>query len=220
MAAAATKLYLAGLLAVLLSGCVSAHHVQVAEIEAGADQMTPAPNRIAPSFDENIAYAEGLANTYLKLSDKAASAQDAVAIGFIADAALAAGGLLYNSNISLIKAAGLAAGTMTATTGYFKPAETSAALLDASEQLLCVRNAAALVPTGARSDPDVEDIFTSSILTVRLNLRKKLERKLPDYQSLVNSLKTAYTNISRVHTESVAYDINTFRAAAATCLLK
>ncbi|WP_292648508.1 hypothetical protein, partial [Mesorhizobium sp.] len=120
------------ILSFTLSGCVGAQNVQSAEVKVyGSPSIDPR------SYAGNVEYAKRLADEYMRLSDQASSAQDAAALGLIASAGVAAGGLLYGGSTDLIKGAGLAAGSLGATTTYFKPGEASSDLLDAAEQLLC-----------------------------------------------------------------------------------
>ncbi len=206
-------------LTVLLSGCVGAPSVYKAELDAGAAKTEP-------TFQANMRSAETLAANYIQLSDQAAVAQDAAALGIIAAAGVAAGTLLFDGGSGFIKGAGLAAGGLTATSGYFKPGETSLALLSAAEQLQCVHSAGQLLVRDTRlrePGPNAVEIISSSILTVRLNLRKKLSRQLPDYASLVAALQATYAPSGTVVTASgVSTDVavEAFRTAALKCLLK
>jgi hypothetical protein len=173
------------------------------------------------TLQDTIRYTSALVESYMTLSDQASAAQDVAALSVIATAGVAAGGLLYNAHLDLIKGAGLAAGTLTATTSYFKPGETSAALLDAAEQLICVRRAAEPFQSTFNHSAEAIEIVSTAIQNVRLNLRKKLSRSLPDYKSLVASLRQ--TLAEQPATED-AYldrveDLSTLRTTVAVCLL-
>ncbi len=166
-----------------LSGCVGAQNVQRAEVK-----VFESPAIDPRSYAGNVEYAKRLADEYMALSDQASSAQDAAALGLIASAGVAAGGLLYGGSTDLIKGAGLAAGSLGATTTYFKPGEASTDLLDAAEQLLCISKVSYPPP----DDPVAgSEIIRQGVMTVRLNLRKKLSHTLPDYKQLVETLKTS-----------------------------
>jgi hypothetical protein len=203
-------------LPLLIGGCVSASNVHKAEIKILSTQPTR-------TLSDNIHYSDALAEQYMALSDQASGAQDAAALGLISAAGVAAGGMLYDANLNLVKGAGLAAGTLTATSTYFKPGETSVALLDASEQLICIRKAAEPFKQSYENDDDAVGIVSGGILTVRLNLRKKLNRTLPDYRSLVDSLKAALANQPtgqhNIAEVDRAKDLNTLRASVASCVL-
>ncbi|UQS66917.1 hypothetical protein M5D98_11570 [Mesorhizobium opportunistum] len=197
------------ILSLSLSGCVGAQNVQSAEVKVfGSPAIDPR------SYAGNVEYAKRLADEYMRLSDRASSAQDAAALGLIASAGVAAGGLLYGGSTDLIKGAGLAAGSLGATTTYFSPGKASSDLLDAAEQLLCISKV---------SDPPPYDQVTGSeiirqgVMTVRLNLRKKLNHTLPDYKQLVETLKTSIseqsaamhiTNQKAVTLEDLKVDVN------------
>jgi hypothetical protein len=167
-------------------------------------------------------YASELANKYSDLSDKASSAEDAAALALIASAGVAAGGLLYDASIDLIKGAGLAAGAITATSAYFKPQETGTFLLDAAEQLLCIVKAGRDLPIDP-NDGEAMNIVDDGILTVRINLRKNLRRTLPDYRQLVKDLQgLATAPLPRKLTGAVdvhAEVMRRLRLAVAACVL-
>jgi len=150
----------------------------------------------------------------MALADQASSAQDVAALGLIASAGVAAGGLVYGSSIDLIKGAGLAAGTLTATTSYFKPGEASTALLAAAGQLICLTKVADLQLVG---EIEATPILRNAIQTIRLNLRRSLAHTLPDYSQLVQALQTAATpRGARLVQEDES--LTQFRAAIAACI--
>ncbi|MBB6486856.1 hypothetical protein [Rhizobium lusitanum] len=170
---------------------------------------------------DNTKLAGALADQYITLSDQASSAQDIAALGIIASAGVAAGGMLYDANLNLIKGAGLAAGTLTASSTYFKPGETSSALLDAAEQMICLRKAGEPYLAKFGNDPQAGEILKGGILTVRLNLRKRLNRTLPDYRNLVENLKASLQQAPAggVHGLSDEENLSLLRASVASCVL-
>ena len=140
------------------------------------------------SYDDHIAYAGKLADEYIELSDRASAAQDTAALALIGTAGVAAGGLLFDGSLDLVKGAGLAAGGLTAATTYFNPGEASQDLLDAAEQLLCIAKVA--VPEPRQHEAALEAL-KEGITTARLNLRKKLQHTLPDYKQLLQAYKAS-----------------------------
>ncbi|MGO7301403.1 hypothetical protein ACC718_32875 [Rhizobium ruizarguesonis] len=200
-------------IAVLVSGCVGAANVQRSEVEIYSRQNTR-------TLADTIHYADLLAGQYIALSDWASGVQDVTAVGLIASAGVAAGAMLYDANLNLVKGAGLAAGTIAAGSAYFRPGETSAALLDAAEQLICIRKAGELYLEAYRTSEDAGEIVNGGILNVRVNLRKKLSRTLPDYRSLVESLKDSIVNQPAVKAGVVQIPtLGMLRTDVATCLL-
>jgi hypothetical protein len=189
-----------------LSGCVGATAVHKAEVIA----LQPIDPR---SYSDNVAYARKLASDYIDLSDRASAAQDATAMALIGTAGVAAGALLFDGSLDLVKSAGLAAGGLSATASYFRPGESSEYLLDAAEQLICISKVAVPPPT----DDPVEGlaVLKTGITTVRLNLRKKLQRTLPDYGKLLQTLKET----AGEHIENEERTVDQLEADIAKCLL-
>ncbi|OJJ12972.1 hypothetical protein BKI51_02585 [Alphaproteobacteria bacterium AO1-B] len=151
-------------------------------------------------------YAEELATIYIQESDGLSIAQDAVALGIIGAAATSAGGLLYGASTDLIKGAGLAAGTAGALTTYVGPKESSIALLNAADQMLCISRAGRVADTafgkGKNTDQKSEQILDTAIRQSRLKLRKALAKQLPDYSDVVNSIKDSaesQVKLNRIH---------------------
>ncbi|MGO6784011.1 hypothetical protein [Rhizobium ruizarguesonis] len=200
-------------IAVLIGGCVGAANVQRSEVEIYSRQNTR-------TLADTIHYADLLAGQYIALSDRASGVQDVTAVGLIASAGVAAGAMLYDANLNLVKGAGLAAGTIAAGSAYFRPGETSAALLDAAEQLICIRKAGEPYLEAYRTSEDAGEIVNGGILNVRVNLRKKLSRTLPDYRSLVESLKDSIVNQPAAKAGVVQIPtLGMLRTDVATCLL-
>ncbi|WP_206615928.1 hypothetical protein [Rhizobium sp. WSM1325] len=195
-----------------LSSCVGATNVQRSEVEIYSKQSTE-------TLADTIHYADLLANKYIALSDQASGAQDMAAVGLIASAGVAAGGLLYDADLNLIKGAGLAGGTIAAGSTYFRPGETSAALLDAAEQLVCIRKAGEPFLVSYRTSTAAGEIVNGGILNVRVNLRKKLSRTLPDYRSLVESLKASIVNQPAGKGFAPVRTLDDLRIEVATCVL-
>jgi len=135
-----------------------------------------------------LKYSTVLADKYLDLSSNARTFQDLVAVGLIGAAGVASGGALYGSSLDLIKGAGLAAGATSALSSYVRPAKHSNDLLLAAEQLTCVWKAGNAY-TGSRNNAEAVEILKSGIRTIRINLRKKLNRDIPNYAQLVENLK-------------------------------
>ncbi|MDI7863353.1 hypothetical protein MRS76_15455 [Rhizobiaceae bacterium n13] len=194
------------------SSCVGAANVQRSELEIYSKQSTQ-------TLADTIDYADLLAGKYMALSDQASRAQDMTAVGLIVSAGVAAGGLLYDANLNLIKGAGLAGGTIAAGSTYFRPGETSAALLDAAEQLICIRKAGEPFLATYRKSTDAGEIVNGGILSVRVNLRKKLSRTLPDYRSLVESLRASIVSQPAGKGFVQVRSLNELRTEVATCLL-
>lgn len=198
--------------AFFLQSCVTATGVQREEIRLYSkhDVLT---------YDGSLAYTHDLAEAYIQMADRASSAQDAAALGIIAAAGVAAGGILYDAQLDLVKGAGLTAGFITGTTSYFRPGEASESLLDAAEQLLCINKAGSQFPPRYRSDAEAMEILRSGLTTVRLNLRKRLKRILPDYKGLISELKTALATDGVNGLADVPGSVAGLRAAVASCLL-
>jgi hypothetical protein len=154
----------------------------------------------------------------MSLSDQASGTQDVAALGIITAAGVAAGALLYDAPLALVKGAGLGAGTIAATTAYFRPGDTSTALLAAAEQLVCIRKAAEPVQHSLSDSDDAIEIVTGAIQSVRLNLRKKLNRTMPDYSSVVASLQKSAT-LPGMQIVPVDNSINILRNKVALCIL-
>ncbi|MGO7837223.1 hypothetical protein [Rhizobium johnstonii] len=201
-------------IAVLISSCVGAATVQRSEVEIYSGQSTE-------TLADTIRYADLLAGKYIALSDQASGVQDVTALGLIATAGVAAGGLLYDANLNLVKGAGLGAGTIVAGSSYFRPGETSAALLDGAEQLICIRKAGEPFLVAYRASEDAGEIVNGGILNVRVNLRKKLSRTLPDYRSLVESLRASILSqpAGRGAGFAQVQSLDVLRTDVATCLL-
>ena len=196
------------------AGCVSAISVQKEEVKLYALKDTS-------TFEATLDYARELSEAYIRMSDRASAAQDVAALALIGVAAVAAGSVLYDANLDLIKGAGLAAGTLTASTAYFRPGETGTHLLGAAEQLLCIVKAGQLLPAPYR-DNEAMDIARDGILTARLILRNRLRRTLPDYRSLVEALKSSAKQQAAMTLESTGGGeiyITEFRTSVVACLL-
>ncbi|MDX0658339.1 hypothetical protein GOD21_15060 [Sinorhizobium medicae] len=193
-------------------GCVSAINVQREEVRLYS-------NSDPSTYEGNLAFAQALAEAYIRLSDQASIAQDAAAMGLITAASVAAGGILYDAHLDLVKGAGLAAGSLTATASYFRPGEAGTHLLEAAEQLLCIQNAGLQFPKQYRPDPEAISVIVSGITTVRVNLRKQLRRSLPDYKDLVNNLKFSLAAQNGSGLGVYPGSIADLRAAVATCVL-
>lgn len=216
MKKSATGMIPALILLPMIAGCVGAATVQTAEVQHINRKTTG-----IHTLQENVQLAGALANEYIRLSGEASGAQDVAALGIIAAAGVAAGGLLYDAHLDLIKGAGLAAGTLTATSTYFRPGETSTALLDAAEQMICIRKAGEPFLERYSSSQEAGEILAGGILTARLNLRKRLNRTMPDYRSLVDSLGKAYAVTSQSDAEQLRNgpSLEDLRISMATCLL-
>lgn len=162
-----------------LSGCASSVTREDISIYKKNDTST---------YAGTLKYSTELADKYLDLSSNARTFQDLVAVGLIGAAGVASGGALYGSSLDLIKGAGLAAGATSALSSYIRPAKHSNDLLLAAEQLTCVWKAGNAF-TGSRADGEAIEILKSGIRTIRINLRKKLNREIPNYAQLVENLK-------------------------------
>ncbi|MCA1494603.1 hypothetical protein I6F11_27355 [Ensifer sp. NBAIM29] len=138
-----------------------------------------------------INYARNLAELYIGQASKASAAKDAAAAGLLGAAGVAAGGLLYGAHLDVLKGAGLAAGAATSTSSYVKPEIAETALLSAAEALMCVAGVAQQRSATFRGDAEAASIVSDAILTIRLNLRKKLSRQLPDYGVLLDRFRSA-----------------------------
>lgn len=219
---------------VMLSGCVGAASVGKKEVKIYEDYHSK-----INTIKGNVAYAQDLADEYLKQATTASETQDAIAFGTIGAAATGAGGLLYNASTGLIKGAGLAAGTAAAVGSYLEPDETVLALLNAAEQLVCIaqsgRMADSLLGKKTEGEAAIEtesvqavDILSIGIRQARINLRKALIRQRPDYSSLLNQLsntasesaeidmKIKSTGISSVTAPEI---VEKLRGDVAKCLL-
>jgi hypothetical protein len=144
---------------------------------------------LGPSIGGRINYANALAGEYMRLADSASRAQDWAALGIISSAGVAAGALAYDANVNLLKGAGLSAAMIAAGRNYAKPGESVAHLLNAAEGMLCVASAA------RSANPAVQDasagLVDDAINSIRLDLRKKLERQAPNYRDIVEAAKAA-----------------------------
>lgn len=141
-------------------------------------------------YNTKIRYARSLAEYYMEQAGFASGAKDAVALGLIAAAGVATGGLLYDANVNLIKGAGLAAGSLTVLNNYGRPQEAEATLLTASEALICIADAADGAPE-LSADPAALGALNDATFRVRLNVRNRLSRKIIDYNTLMNTFKEA-----------------------------
>lgn len=144
----------------------------------------------------NINIAGQLAESYLKSADSAAHHQDVAATGVIGAAATAAGGLLYGGNLSLIRGAGLAAGTIGALDGYYDQGEVSRALINAANQMACIASVGSQASTKNKSavpddDADAADVLRLAILKVRVNLRSAMARQMPEFSSVIEEIKNS-----------------------------
>lgn len=167
-----------------------------------------------------INYARNLAELYMEQASKASTAKDVMAAGLLGTAGVAAGGLMYGAHLDLIKGAGLAAGGITSSNSYLKPEEVENALLSASEALLCVAGVAQQGNASFYSSSEAADIVTDATLRIRLNVRKKLSRQVPDYSALVDRLK-AGANVpkSKSDTPEVS-STDVLRVKTAECMLR
>lgn len=126
---------------------------------------------------------------------------------------------MYGSHLDLIKGAGLAAGTITATRGYFKPGEAAPFLLDAADGMLCIASVGRSpqfkpVEAGA---PIVDD----AISRIRLDLRKKLLRRAPDYQDVIDAIKSTTTDdAQKNNTQTFVSSKDILRDKLNLCVLK
>lgn len=141
-------------------------------------------------YENGISYARTLADYYIQQAGYVSQGKDAVALGLIATAGVATGGLLYDANVNLIKGAGLAAGSLTVLNNYANSEEAETGLLAASEALICIADVAESA-TKLNSDPVAQGALYDAILRVRMNVRKKISRKVIDYGTLLDDYKVA-----------------------------
>lgn len=172
-------------------------------------------------YGNGIIYSRSLAEYYMQQAGVASGAKDAVALGLIAAAGVATGGLLYDANLNLIKGAGLAAGSLTVLNTYGRPEETETALLSAADALICIANAAESAPNLA-SDPAAQSALFDATLKVRVTLRKRIARKIIDYGTLLDTFKAAgeRTRKSGGAENFVPMDVEQLRARFAECQLR
>lgn len=187
---------------------------------SGAKSVTEAewPDDRTP-YANKIAYARNLAEYYMFQAGKVSDAKDIAAAGLIGTAAVTAGGLFYGAGLGLVKATGLAAGTITASTNYARPEEAEAALLSAAEALMCIASVAQAGKASFKKDEvTAAGVLYDATLTVRLNLRGKLARKLPDYKTLLDNFRTSVAKPALL--EGPVTDIDGLRVRTAECILR
>lgn len=215
-----------------LSGCVNGASVGVKEIETYKKLLNASKDEQPfNTLTGRVNYAENLADLYISEADRASLSGDAVALTVIGVAATGAGALVFDGSTDLLKGAGLAAGTTSAVGNYFRPQETSLALLIAAEQLICMAGAGrsarndlealGLGNTETLSDPI--EIMDTGVRHVRLNLRKALVRTRPDYSTVLASLVNASRANGGLATESAASAeqlINKLRVDVTKCALE
>ncbi len=185
---------------VALSGCVGAGDVGQSELNIRIRNSDPSIQKAAcrntfscptidvgPSFAGRANYAAALAGEYMRLADDASRTEDLAALGIISSAGVAAGALLYDANVNLLKGAGLSAAMIAAGRNYAKPSESAQHLLNAAEGMLCVASAA------RSTDPAVQataaGLVDDAINRIRLDLRKRLARQAPSYRDIVDAAK-------------------------------
>ena len=163
---------------IALCGCVSGARVHSVEVKMLGEQ----------TYKGRLDYAGSLAEQYIALADEATGLEDVAAFGTITAAAVGAGGLLYGAHVDVLKGAGLAAGTIGATRAYTSPAEDATHLYEAAEALLCIKS------VGAHSTPSDGSIsvLNEGINKVRINLRKKLVQRAPNYRDILDQIKNTY----------------------------
>lgn len=192
------------LLCLILSGCYSANDVGRAELQltmkcssakSAGECEDASPEKVCErqgcgfQFSGRRNYAFALAHVYTRLSDQASSSEDIAAAGIIGSAGVGAGSMLYDANLNLLKSAGLAAGLITAGRNYTKPFESAEHLLNAAEAMLCISNVADMVSVELQTDANAR-LLDSAIDSVRLDLRRKLQRQAPDFTKLRDAFKS------------------------------
>ncbi|MFN3259448.1 MAG: hypothetical protein ACE37J_02705 [Pikeienuella sp.] len=150
------------------------------------------------NFGDLVTYGAALSETYVTAADRIAAGQDAAALGIIAAAATAVGGLAFNAPAAVTGGAGLAGGVIAAGTQYVNGPSAIKALLAASTQVACV------VRAGQSSLP-LDSFYTEhreferqrmaivqgGYVTARIELRRALIRELPDFAGTFSALQAA-----------------------------
>ncbi|SOE12782.1 hypothetical protein SAMN05877838_0898 [Hoeflea halophila] len=215
-----------------LSGCVNSASVGIKEIETYKRLLNASKDEKAfNTLTGRVNYTNNLADLYIVEADRASLSQDAIALTVIGAAATGAGALVFDGSTDLLKGVGLAAGTTSAVGSYFRPQETSLALLNAAEQLVCMAgagrsarnelNALGLANSETLSEPI--EIMDTGVRQVRLNLRKALAKTRPDYSTVLASLVNASRANGGLGTESTASTeeiINKLRVDVTKCALE
>ncbi|KQU08042.1 hypothetical protein ASG68_23585 [Rhizobium sp. Leaf453] len=172
---------------------------------------------MGPSFAGRVNYAAALAGKYIQLADNASRTEDVAALGIISSAGVAAGALLYDANVNLLKGAGLSAGMIAAGRNYTKPGESAQHLLNAAEGMLCVSGIA------RSATKEVQDtsaaLVDDAINRIRLDLRRKLERQAPNYRDILDAAK-AYEANKAAATSGFVSTSSALSAGLETCISK
>ncbi|MGG7567693.1 hypothetical protein ACQ5SO_16195 [Rhodovulum sp. DZ06] len=162
-------------------------------------------------FDQLISYGVALSETYVSAADQVATAQDAAAVGIIAAAATAVGGLAFGGPASVAGGAGLAGGVLAAGTEYMNGPAAINALLDASTQVGCVARAGqaslhlkGLYAEHPEFDHQRKSIVQGGYMKARVELRRGLIRQPPDYAASFTALKSASEAAKNSGAEAVA----------------
>ncbi|MCA1408208.1 hypothetical protein I6F26_24780 [Ensifer sp. IC3342] len=171
-------------------------------------------------YVNGINYARNLADLYMEQASKASTAKDFAAAGLLGSAGVAAGGLLYGSHLDLIKGAGLAAGAITSTTSYTKQDVAEDALLRGAEALICVAGVAQKETTAFQNNTEAAGVVSDATLRIRLNVRKKLIRQVPEYSALVDRLKIAAALPPPTGDARTVANVDVLRAQTAECIIR
>ncbi len=219
------KLSLCILSSLALTGCASALAVQSAEVKLVSENKTAAERqkfrKLGDDFHGRVNYARALADEYIKYADSAATAENLAAAGILAAAATAAGGMLYGAHVDLLKGAGLAAGTITATRGYAEPVRAASDLLNAAEGLVCIANAGRVTSKAVQKDWRAAGVLDDGIRAIRLGLRKKLLRDSPDYNDILTKIKDTYRekNVALMNSDA-SESLEVLEVKVNVCVLK
>lgn len=205
----------------LLSGCVSNLDIRKKEVDALREVQTkPIPRFYdITEFDESLKYSHRLSEAYILIADRAALGQDVLAAGILAAAGTAAGALLFDASLDLVRGAGLAAGAILQTEDYLEPDETITHLLDTSEKLICIVIAGRAtrsgmleihygndtVDPGGVFDQERTSLVIDGIAQARLQLRRLVRRELPSYGTITRDLlASARQDVESIGTRSLA----------------
>ena len=163
----------------ILTGCVSRGQISKLESKSG-DYFS------ASDVEELLRQGLNVGNTYLSLSDRSFTTQDAAFVTLLALAAGAAVNVADGGPTNDFTYAGIAGLAVNQTAGYFNPQQTGDALLGAAERQFCVVSAGHSFASDTSAD---KLLLRSAFLKNKFRLRRDLNRTLPSYETILNDLK-------------------------------
>lgn len=209
-------------LTLLHAGCAYEKHAAVAEIDTRhelAGSSTALDGLFGAPAIEAARYAIRLSERYKALGDNAASNRDALSGGLIALAGVAAGGSAVGWASEELAGLAVAGVAVEQSAKYVNSNSAAGAFYNASNQMMCIGTTiAVLIGESEEANIAVTSISIRFIRLSEMQLRKGLERQVPDFKSLADAYASARSrNANFAGASGIASVADALPAALAIC---